>query len=453
MPEISNDLRRTVGPVLLLALVAAAWGGILGGGFRFDDLPNIVYDPATREGAVFLDRLGWGLRPLLRASYFFDHALWGWRAAGWLATQLLLHAATVLGVWALARRRLPESAALLAAALFAVQPAHAEAVAYLSGRSVLLSSALLVSALLAHERSQDSAGPAGAWHLASLGAFALAVLTRETALVFPLLLLAWEGTRTEGPRLRSLLPAFVAAAVLGLLLALLPRYQVLGAYSADLRSPGASLLLNLAALPTTLSLWFRPWALSLVHPIPEVAAGSVLLGLGIVAALAALALLGRRRGSLPALGAAWVILSLAPTHSLVARRDLVTERHLYLAWMGPSLVLGGLWARLEAGQGSRLLGALGAGLLLGGGLWASQQRAALWRDEVALWSDTVVKAPLSALAWNNLGAARKEAGDIPRAAAAFRRALELDPDDRTARFNLLALEMTSFRALDSGSPP
>lgn len=136
--------------MLLLVVLAAVWGTALGGGFRFDDFPNIVHDPATAQAGAFLERLGWGLRPLLRATYFMDHALWGMEARGFLLTNLVLHAGAVLAVFHLAARRLGnQNAALVAALVFALQPANAEAVVYLSGRSVLLSTALLLGALLA----------------------------------------------------------------------------------------------------------------------------------------------------------------------------------------------------------------------------------------------------------------------------------------------------------------
>ena len=111
----------------------------LGGQFHYDDLANVVMDPATSDPAALAGRLASGFRPLLRLSYAADHQLWGFAPAGFLATNLALHALTVFGVAALARQRLrSETSVALAAAVFALQPAHAAAVALTSGRSTLL---------------------------------------------------------------------------------------------------------------------------------------------------------------------------------------------------------------------------------------------------------------------------------------------------------------------------
>lgn len=436
--------------LLLLAVTVAAWGGILAGGFRFDDFPNLVHDPATSQAAAFRDRLGWGVRPLLRASYFLDHALWGMRAAGFLLTQLILQIGCVLGLAVLAGRRSGSVAAALAAGLcFALQPAHAEAVAYLSGRSVLLSTALLIAGLLAHERAREGGW---GWRLGSLAAFALACLARETALVFPLLLLAWEWTRPGGEA-RRLGPVLLVAAMTLTALVSLRTYRELFGFSWALRGPLENLALNLSSLPELFSLWFRPWALSPVHEAPAGGGWTLALGCALALGLVAAGLLLRRRAPAAALSALWMLIVLAPTHSIFTRLDTITERPLYTAWIGPALLLGQLAGRAwESDRWRRSLIPVGAVLLIAAGA-ASVQRVRVWTDEVKLWTDTVAKAPRSSLAWNNLGAARRDAGDLPGAVKAIRRALELDPANTTARFNLMAMEFTTPAAALQGREP
>src|SRR5512143_1253169 len=137
-------LRRMAAPLLLGAATLATWAGVLGVPFQYDD-HDLLDDEATRDLGALRAQPGLGVRPHLKLTYVLDHALWGGAPAGYHATNLLLHLATVLGVWVLARRRLGGApAALAAAAVFALQPADAEVVAYVAGRSTGLMTALLV---------------------------------------------------------------------------------------------------------------------------------------------------------------------------------------------------------------------------------------------------------------------------------------------------------------------
>jgi protein involved in temperature-dependent protein secretion len=60
----------------------------------------------------------------------------------------------------------------------------------------------------------------------------------------------------------------------------------------------------------------------------------------------------------------------------------------------------------------------------------------LYRDEVSLWSDTVMKSPNKARPHNNLGHAYALQGDWDRAIDEFRMAARLDPDFVLAKQNL-----------------
>src|SRR5438309_7597051 len=120
--------------------------------------------------------------------------------------------------------------------------------------------------------------------------------------------------------------ACLAAAAIALLLLGLHRYRTLAAYAFQLRSPLANLLANGRAVPEMLSLWLRPWALSVDHPFD--AHGSLALGLaGLVflGGLGALAWALRRQAPLASFAIAWTLIALAPTNSLIPKLDLVTE--------------------------------------------------------------------------------------------------------------------------------
>ena len=428
-------MRRPSHVLLALAVTAIAWGAVPWGTFQFDDFRNVVRDPATTEFAALAERLPHGLRPLTRLSYFLDAQIYGMRAAGFLSTNLLLHAITVMLVFALARRRLGDAGALAAALAFAVQPANAEVVAYVSGRSTGLMTPLLLGGLLLYDQGRQ---------IGALALFALACLAKEHALVFPALVFAWELTRTEPRRgaARDVVITVTLATVVAALVLNIDGYRSLLTHWLTDKSIGENLHANARAIPQMLSLWFRPWALSADHAFdPRLNLAASIAGSMLLLTAAGLAVALRRRCPMLALAIAWPLLALLPTNSILAKADLVTEKPLYLAWVGPAIALGATvpaLVRFTANRATRrvLLGA--AGFVLCAAVGASIWRASLWRDPVALWTDAVAKAPHKSRCWNNLGMAHLAVHREADAIAAFQRAVLLDPANEHASLNLVA---------------
>ena len=429
--------------VFLLAAVLLAWMPGVGGQFHYDDFANVVLDPATSGSAELMSRLANGFRPLLRLSYAADHQLWGFVPAGFLATNLALHALTVLGVAALARQRLRNEASVaLAAAVFALQPAHAAAVAWTSGRSTLLATLLMVVAMLAHERATASAR----WLCLSLLAMTAAVLAKETALVFPVLLLLWEATRRPiaPPReiFRRVAPATATAVLLAAVaIATSTRLREILAFSLALSSPGEALATNAAALPLSLTLWWRPWALSVEQPQVFTTADTMFGAILLLAMVLGAAAAWRARAPMVTLALLWPIVALLPTHSVFARLDPITEKALYPAWIGPSIALGAafayapaLWPRVRPVLATALL------LSLGALCW---WRASVWADPAALWREASVRTPDSARAWSNRALAELGAGQRALAAESIARAQALAPGDERIHDAALAISLAS----------
>jgi protein O-mannosyl-transferase len=419
-------LRRALPFVLLIAITLAAWGRVPFGTFQFDDFASIVREPATSD----LARMS-AWRPLLHLSYRLDFALWGMDPRGFLATNLALHLATVLGVHALLRRLRQathdEIAPFLIAAIFALHPAHAEVVANVSGRSTGLMTALLVWALALDGR-----------RFLRAVLFVAACLAKETAIVFPalLLLVGWLRDRELPMRALAAWSALDGAVLAGL--AFVPRFRELATWSFDARGPFENLWLNTRAVPEMVSLWARPWALSIDHA--PVAHGSW-IGALILLALVVTAIASARLAPSLAFAILWVLVVLAPTNSFFPKADLVTEKPLYLAWLGPSAVFGiaaSRWLPVAPAYWRRRVA---LGLLFGVFGALCVQRTAVWSDPERLWSDAVAKSPDSSRAWNNLGMARLEHDRLPAARDAFRQAIRLDPVNARAQVNLHHLEI------------
>jgi len=434
--------------------VAVSLAPVLDVGFVFDDRADVLDNPAASpEG--FFPALGRTNRPLLKATYALQRATTGSAALPFHAANLALHLATTLAMFALARRLAvgvgvprPELVGALAAAVWALHPAAVEAVAPVSGRSVLLSTLLVLIALLLVTGERPPARSA----LAAAGALAFAApLVRETALVLPLLGLLWQATLGAGENrsaaFRRQLSLIAGALVAACALALSARHRELVAFSLATRPPLEALRGNLFALFDILRLWIAPGRISIDPATPAElpwSAPATLLRLALVAGAAAFALAARRRLPLAAFAIGWILLALAPTNSVIWRLDPVSARPLYLATIVPLAALAAALAgalsghaRLPAGWFARAALTVAASALLiapaGALAIRSHDRARLYCDPAALWADAAVKAPESARPWINLGVELMLADRLAAAESALRRALVLDPRDSGAR--------------------
>jgi len=177
------------------------------------------------------------------------------------------------------------------------------------------------------------------------------------------------------------------------------RLREILAFSLALSSPGDALATNAAALPVSLTLWWRPWALSVEQPQVFTTADTIVGAILLLAMVLGAAAAWRARAPMVTLALLWPIVALLPTHSVFARLDPITEKALYPAWIGPSIALGAafayapaLWPRVRPVLATALL------LLLGALCW---WRASVWADPAALWREASVRTPDSARAWSN----------------------------------------------------
>jgi tetratricopeptide (TPR) repeat protein len=424
---------------LLAAYAAAPWTA-----FQYDDFRVVVIERDVHSWPAFVASMP-GLRPLTKASYVVNWT-WSQAPAGFALMGVALHVAASLLVLALARRWLaamapacprPEFASLVCALLFALHPAQTEAVVYIAGRSTVLSGAATLAGLYAWERARD--GASRAWMAGVILCLAAALAAREAAWTLPLALLLVECAR--GARLRDAFkataPVWIAfAVVVATVMAVTANRQLL-ASSLAIRGPLDNLLAQVDAVAYLVTHPFFTLRLNFDPPLVPRTALDV-EGVVLLAAIAATLLAGfvqlRRRPWL-GFGILWLALALLPTHGPLARLELANDRQLYLALVGPGLIVGvmlGTWSRRGAAALATAMLALALGL-------ATFVRVTDYASETRLWTATVRASPANPRAWNNLGHALEQDGDFVGARAAYERALTLDPAHRKARGNLDAL--------------
>jgi protein O-mannosyl-transferase len=434
------DARRAA--AILLAVAMAAFANGLAGPFQFDDYNVIVHNPAVHDVAAWWDSMP-GIRPLLKLSYA---ANWmsGFGAPGFHAVNILIHCLNVLLVFAIARRlaarmKAGEASAKIAfwtAALFALHPAQTEVVTYISGRSVGLMAWFVLASVFAWLKADESSKPF-AWRAASVLLMVLALAVKENAWSLPLALLLCEALRPDW-RWRTVLARtaghWAVLAGLAAMVWFVPGYWRLLEGSLQTRTLWENLLTQIHGVTYLIGGPLLSLTLNIDPDLAAQAAWTPRLALeaAMLAGLAALALFQWRRRPWLGFGILWFFAMLAPTNSILPRFDIANDRQLYLAMMGPALIVAAACRRVTAEfRAVMVLASLSA--LLG---VATLIRNADYSSEVALWQDTAAKSPDKARVFNNLGYALQQTGRFEDARTAYQRALALDPAHNKARLNL-----------------
>jgi tetratricopeptide (TPR) repeat protein len=464
-----RDRKTTMLALVCLVLATAlAYANTFGCPFIFDDRIDIVENPTIRSlwpiTGVFTSLAGGKLvlltRPVANLTFALNYAYGGLNPAGYHATNLAIHLGAAALLFGLARRTLalpgtpavfgsrPTALALAISLVWALHPLQTESVTYLTQRYESLMGCSYLLGLYAARRSADPGGRPRAWTALAVAAAFLAMGCKEVAVSLPIAVLLYDraflaGSFREAWRRRRGLHAGLASS--WLLLGVLRAFSASRAGWAGLqlrttpwdyaRSQFGVLLhyLRLAAWPDALVLDYQwPVARSFAEILPGFLVVALFAGLTVWALV--------RHPRMGFLGAVFFMV-LAPTSSFLPLLDLAVEHRMYLplAPLAALAVLGG-W-RVLSGlplPGPAASWTAGAALLLVAASLgaATYRRNTLYRSPVALWMDTIAKAPWSARAHYDAGLAWQERGELGEAAARYRTAIQLAPGYLNAHVNL-----------------
>ena len=457
-------------PALAAALAALVYVNALDNPFVYDDHDTVIANPSLVDPSNIRFVLTHSpFRPVVNASYAVDRALWGFRPLGFHLTNVLLHATVVAFLYALLRcalldvrrrrghprpneGRLSRSdtwAAFAGAALFGVHPLMTEAVGYVSGRSELLCGVFFLAAVLCGRAAMlQSASAQGAQvrpvlPVVGLLVFgALALLSKEVAVVLPIVLLTYDWLllpSTAQARRRRFDCAFAPAiGVLGAG-ALFRLSHAAGPISSE--TPLYNFLTQSIVIWRYLRLLILPAGQSIMHGVHTVTSAGDPLAWTAVAGLIALGLSAyrlRRREPLIAFAVVWFLAVIAPSSSIVALREAMAEHRVYLASAGLFMAITAAIAARGAENPARTGGALrfaASALIvaLGALTFARNEK---WGSSVALWKDATVHAAGMWEPHYALGDALRESGDCAAAVPEYEAVARMRPRHRDAQTNL-----------------
>ena len=206
--------RPRAGAVLVVLAAVAVYANTLRNGFVYDDLHQVLEDPRIRGLGGLSDIFSsgvwsfkWGpssyYRPMMQLSYLLTYQVAELSPWAYHLVNTLLHAGATLALYALGlrvladQRRAALAAATVAALVFAVHPLHTEPVAWIAAVGDLQLALYGLLSILLYLRALDGRRWA---HVGALACYALALLSKEPAVVLPAILLAvdllWSRQRS-----------------------------------------------------------------------------------------------------------------------------------------------------------------------------------------------------------------------------------------------------------------
>jgi tetratricopeptide (TPR) repeat protein len=398
---------------------------------------------------AFTTRLMGHFQPLAWLTWSAVNSLAGMTPAAFHLLSLIGHVVNAALVYWLTGRLATKAgvqpakvrvAAAAAALLFAVHPLRVEPVAWASAFPYVVSLTWLLAATLTYVRYAEGGGNPRAWFAASVGAYAMSLLSRVAAPGFPLVLLVLDvfPLRRARPAWLDKIPFALLAIVFGML-------EAGSREAAPLEEIGLGARLTMAAQAPLIYLgrMFVPVGRSPIDPLPISPVLAPLTLASTVLALAALTIVILRvRQRWPALAAAWVayLVLLAPVVGLTPSGQTATaDRYMYLPGVALSMLAGLAIAQVEPRFGGRrtslaIVAALT--LFLGAATWRA---TGFWHDSITLWTRALEFDSRNDIATFNLAVAYQNANRKPEAIERYEQTLALIPDHDPARRALVDL--------------
>src|SRR6266550_1369559 len=478
-PDVLSSYKLISESRILFLLVAAAvlvYANSLSGAFVFDDTKQIAGNPALHSWSNILRAFSsdvWSFqrgtltpdipppyyRPLFTTYLTLNYKLFGLWEPGWHLMNLLVHVAATVAVYFLLKRRSSNHlVAALAALLCGLHAAHVESISWISGIPDPLAALFYIPSLLWYVRYREEGQRK--WLTASVVAFALSILCKETPLALPLVLCVWELTRSIGRpslalRLKDIvlqmIPyAVVAAAYLALRFSVLGRISWKHPFMAQV--PDSAIWMTVPyVFVNYLKHLIAPFHLSLIYGtsfITSAADPRFLLPVGLLLGLACVLWIYRKKLS----AQVWVALALtvAPILPVLNLKVfhyeyIIQDRYLYLPSIG-FCYLAAIVILQITGRRAPLVLAISAALLIAFGASTILQNR-VWHDPVALWQRAIDYSPNSWSSHYNLGLAYLGLKQYETAQAELAEAQRLDAN-RANVYNNLALAQAGLGHAD-----
>ena len=409
-PHLRNSL-------ILCVLTLIVYAQTVSFGFVMIDDPSWIVNNSFVNSGVNSTNVRWAFSlntidelanwmPLTFLSFMIDAQIFGMGGGGFHLTNVILHCASVLFLYAaLVQMTGATTKSAIVAAMFAVHPLHVESVAWATERKDVLSLFFGHAAIWAY--AKYATGSRKKYYLASIALFLCSLLSKQTLVTLPFLLLLldyWPLRRTtalanshnaasgdgqsDGVPWRRLIMEKIPFLILTVLFCGLALFSQEGAMESSGQFSMPHRVLNAATSYTEyVGKTFWPTGLSVFYPHRTISPIAGIFASVFLLLACVLAFLWRRRKPYVFTGWFWFLGTLIPVIGLVQiGMQRMADRYTYLPLTGIFLLV--VWLVDDLVRGSTLrksvlpLITVLSILLLA---FTAFRQTTLWDDNVALF--------------------------------------------------------------------
>ena len=434
--------------LFIIFITLFSYSASLNGKFIWDDNNLIRYNSDVKEfsriPSVFKVSLAGNLgkiyksyRPLQILSYMLDYRLWDFNAFGYHLTNCLLHIGVGLLIYWLTRIIFNDwILSFITASFYVVLPIHTEAIAYISGRADPLAAIFILFSLISFIKYDKQ--PKAVLFLLTLLGYVLALLSRESAIILPLLIVLYCLFFSKLRRWKLFIGiALISVGYMILRLTVLrfsmPSKDFYVYTTIFQRLPGAFIAIanyiKLLIIPLDLHMEYGEKLFSYLNP---------LFWLGLIMSILLLfyAWTHRMKNKIVSFSIVWFYICLLPNLNLYPINAYMAEHWLYLASIGFAIVVGyylSYWWRKDAFRTIAFALTL---LLIGGYAFLTFQQNEYWINTTFFCKRTLKYSPDNYKLYSLLANTYIRDKKYDDAIEACQKSIEIKPNFPYSYFNL-----------------
>lgn len=388
------------------------------------NLPKIVIEDFGAGGGTRSNFY----RPLQMILHMAGYSLWGLNVIGYHLTSVFLHILTAIALYFFVYAIVCNtSIAFLASLLFVTHPINTEAVCYISGVSDPLSLLFILLCFIFYIKSLNSKSIAP--YLLALLIFAVALLSKENAVIVPILILLYHYSFRKNLEIKKVIPFFII-----LLSYVLLRLTILNPF-IQIHVPITSLLQKLpgcfVALAEFSKLLLLPFNLHVEYgnKVFNISDPRVITGALLSLLLIIFAFLKRKQNPLVFFSIGWFFIAFLPVSNIYPINDsFMMEHWIYTPSIGFFIILSNLiYLPLKNKRLVFLLRTLVIALIVFYSYLTIKQNE-YWKEPIAFYKRTLKYAPDSWRFYNELGIEYANSGKTKEAIECYTKSLEINPN-------------------------